>query len=160
MNVCTYICIMKLEEALRTNNFLDLRHKASLNVLYTSYWLKTEFSQAIKSMNLTMEQFNILRILKGSHPRHMCVKDIASRMLEKSSNVPRIVDRLLLKGLVERTTSEEDKRETLVSLTEKGCLELEKANGLVDSLYTGIIGINESEAEQLNNLLEKMRVKE
>ena len=148
---------MKLEDAIKSNKFKDNRHKATLNIMYSAYWLKTQISSAMKEMGLTAEQYNVMRILKGKHPEQMCVKDIGGRMIEKSSNVPRIIDRLALKKLVKRTTSKEDKRETLISLTDKGLEYLETSNKMLDETTEGIIGITEQEAEQLNELLEKLR---
>ncbi len=149
---------MKLEEAIKSNRFADERHKALINLMYTSYWLKTHLSTALKQNGLTIEQFNVLRILKGKHPEQLCVKDIGSRMIEKSSNVPRIIDRLLVKKLVKRTTSKEDKRETLISLTDKGVKQVEDANIVINSKQTEIIGLNEEDALLLHELMEKMRM--
>ena len=149
---------MKLEDAIKSNRFIDERHKATINVLYSAYWLKNNFSTALKDNGVTMEQFNVLRILKGKHPEPMCVKDIGSRIIEKNSNVPRIIDRLILKKLVKRTSSKEDKRETLVSLTEKGIKQLEEANIILDRLTNELIGIDNADAAKLNALLEKMRI--
>ncbi len=149
---------MKLEEAIKSTKFIDQRHKASLNVLYTAYWLKNNFSTALKNEDITMEQYNVLRILKGMHPEHMCVKDIGSRIIEKSSNVPRIIDRLVVKKLVKRAPSKIDKRETLISLTDKGMEVLAKASGLMEQLNDALAGISENEAFMLNELLKKMRL--
>jgi DNA-binding MarR family transcriptional regulator len=148
---------MKLEDAIKSNKFKDTRHKVTLNILYTAYWLKASISSRMKEEGLTSEQFNVMRILKGKNPEQMCVKDIGSRMIEKSSNVPRIVDRLVAKKLVKRTTSKEDKRETLIALTDKGLQHLEALNKMIDELSEDIIGIDEKEAELLNELLEKLR---
>lgn len=148
---------MKLEEALQSTRFKDERHKATLNIMYTAYWFKSHLSISLKDMGLTTEQFNVMRILKGKHPEQMCVKDIASRMIEKSSNVPRIIDRLVIKKLVKRANSKEDKRETLISLTEKGMQQLEEANKIIDQVGNNTIGLDNQEAEALNALLEKMR---
>lgn len=152
-----YLYSMKLEDAIRSNRFVDEKHKATINVLYTSYWLKNSFSSAIKTEDITMEQYNVLRILKGKHPEQMCVKDIGSRMIEKSSNVPRIIDRLVNKKLAKRTPSKIDKRETLVSLTDKGITVLQKASELIMQLTNDITGMDEQDARTLNDLLEKMR---
>ena len=95
-------------------------HKAGLNILYTAWWLKTMMSKELKEYGLTHEQYNVLRILKGRHPEQICVKEIACRMIEKSSNVPRIIDRLEIKKLVKRTSSNSDKRETVIVLTQAG----------------------------------------
>ena len=106
---------MKLEMALKTNKFKNESHKAGLNILYTAWWLKTMSSAELKKFGLTHEQYNVLRILKGKHPEQMCVKDIACRVIEKNSNVPRIVDRLEIKKLVKRTQSTTDGRHTLTT---------------------------------------------
>jgi DNA-binding MarR family transcriptional regulator len=148
---------MKLEDAIKTTRFADERHKATLNLLYTAYWLKNQFSTAMKGQGLTMEQFNVMRILKGKAPQPMCVKDIASRMIEKNSNVPRIVDKLVVKGLVARNTSPEDKRETLIELTEKGVKNLVRASQITERLSEDIMDLNDSDAAILNSILEKMR---
>lgn len=89
----------------------------------------------------------------------MCVKDIAGRMIEKSSNVPRIMDKLALKKMIKRSTSDEDARHTLIQLTPAGILILEEATRQVDAIFNEQIGINEEEAQTLNELLEKMREK-
>ena len=148
---------MKLEDAIKSNKFRDEGHKATLNILYTAYWLKTIFSSSMKEMGMTSEQFNVMRILKGKHPEEMCVRDIGSRMIEKSSNVPRIIDRLVEKKYVKRTTSKEDKRETLISLTDKGIKQLAEASRIMDEVGMKALGINNEEAAQLNELLEKLR---
>lgn len=148
---------MKLEEALKTSRFVNETHKATLNLLYSTYWLKNHISSVMKDNGITVEQFNVMRILKGMHPTEMCVKDIGNRMIEKSSNVPRIIDKLLLKQLVQRTPSAEDKRETLVSLTEKGIGLLQEASNQLNVATENIIGLDEVEARQLNELLEKLR---
>ncbi len=148
---------MKLEEAIKSNRFSSEKHKSTINVLFTAYWLKNSFSTMLKNHDLTMEQYNVMRILKGMHPEQMCVKDIGSRIIEKSSNVPRIIDKLVTKKLAKRTTSKVDKRETLVSLTDKGISVLEQANKVIDNATEEIKGLNEIESKMLNELLEKMR---
>jgi DNA-binding MarR family transcriptional regulator len=148
---------MKLEEAIKTSRFRNEQHKASLNIIYTAYWMKSHLSVVFKEHGLTEEQFNVMRILKGKHPEPMCVRDIASRMLEKNSNVPRIIDRLVAKKLVRRATSKEDKRETLISLTDKGIEHLDVASRAVEKRSNEIIDLSESEASQLHELLEKLR---
>ncbi len=152
-------CLVKLEEALKTNKFSSEKHKAGLNLLYTAWWLKTLISKELKIVGLTQEQYNVLRILKGKHPEAICVKDIGSRMIEQNSNVPRIIDRLVSKKLVSRTNSEIDKRETVITLTENGINILSIANHEVDSLINEGVSMNENDASQLNLLLENMRKK-
>ena len=141
---------MKLEEAIKSNKFKNEVHKAGLNILYTAWWLKTIMSRDLKEFGLTHEQYNVLRILKGKHPEQMCVRDIACRMIEKSSNVPRIIDRLELKKLVKRANSAIDKRETVISLTQSG----------ITILMDESMVVSQEEAASLNYLLEKVRCKE
>lgn len=148
---------MRFEDVIKSSNFRDEKHKATIHLIYTAYWLKNQISKEMKTNGVTLEQFNILRILNGRHPEQMCIKDIADRMIEKSSNVPRIIDRLIVKKLVKRATSKVDKRETLVSLTEKGMVILTDTNRITEFLTNSVVGLNDEEALALNTLLEKMR---
>lgn len=151
---------MKLEQAIQSTKFRSNVHKAGLNILYTAWWLKTVMSRELKEFGLTHEQYNVMRILKGKHPEQLCVKDIACRMIEKNSNVPRIIDRLELKKLVKRATSVIDKRETVISLTQSGIAVLDASTLRVNSLLDEIMIIDNEDALILNNLLEKVRVTE
>ena len=160
MHVHTYICVVKLEDAIKSTNFKSPQQKAVLNCLYTAWWLKSMFSRDLKQFDLTHEQYNVLRILKGKYPEQMCVRDIASRMMEKSSNVPRIVDRLVAKNWVERTTSTIDKRETVINLTAAGLQVLQDSTDAMETLFGNILHLNNDEAVELNDLLEKLRVTE
>ena len=160
LHVCTYICVVKLEKAIQSVNFKDETHKAGLNILYTAWWLKTLMSRELKDFGLTHEQYNVLRILKGKSPDEMCVKDIAGRMIEKSSNVPRIIDRLVLKKLVKRTTDMNDKRHTVMSLTAAGTNILELSTQRINQVFEQTILMDEASATQLNDLLEQIRENE
>lgn len=151
---------MKLEDAIKSNKFKSETQKAGLNVLYTAWWLKTISTKEMKTFDITHEQYNVLRILKGKHPEKMCVKDIASRMIEKSSNVPRIVDRLELKKLIERTQGEIDGRQTVITLTDKGISLLAKATEKLNDIWENAISMTDADALVLNNLLEQMRTLE
>ncbi|MEI7628751.1 MAG: MarR family transcriptional regulator [Bacteroidota bacterium] len=151
---------MKLEEAIKSNKFKNETQKAALNVLYTAWWLKTNMSKGLKEFGITHEQYNVLRILKGKYPDQICVRDIACRMIEKNSNVPRIVDRLEIKKLVKRTTSQLDKRETVISLTQAGILILEASTKSIDHTMETVTILTEMESVQLNKLLEKLRSSE
>ncbi len=160
MNVYTYICDVKLEEAIQSTKFVSEVHKSGLNILYTAWWLKTVMSKELKEFGVTHEQYNVLRILKGKYPDQMCVRDIACRMIEKSSNVPRIIDRLELKKLVKRSTSALDKRETVITLTQSGITILEATTKVVNKVTDCLLTITEKDAAELNRLLEKVRMTE
>jgi DNA-binding MarR family transcriptional regulator len=151
---------VKLEQAIKSNKFKNETQKAALNVLYTAWWLKTNMSKGLKEFGLTHEQYNVLRILKGKYPEQICVRDIACRMIEKNSNVPRIVDRLEIKKLVKRTISQLDKRETVITLTKSGILLLEASTKSIDQTMENVTTLSDSESLQLNKLLEKLRSSE
>ena len=151
---------MKLEQAIQSTKFKSEVQKAILNVLYTAWWLKSVGSKELKEFGLTHEQYNVLRILKGKYPDQICVRDIARRMIERNSNVPRIIDRLEIKKLVKRSTSLEDKRETVITLTKGGITMLEVSTIAMEDRHLSEISINESDAIILNTLLEKIREKE
>ena len=151
---------MKLEQAIKSTKFRSEVQKAGLNILYTAWWLKTVMSKELKEYGLTHEQYNVMRILKGSYPDQMCVRDIACRMIEKNSNVPRIIDRLEVKKLVKRSTSAEDKRETVITITQVGINILEISTVRINKLFDEAIIMDESSAAQLNNLLEEVRIQE
>ncbi len=146
-----------MEEAIKSTKFKNNIHKASLNILYTAWWLKTLMSKELKAYGLTHEQYNVLRILKGKHPEQICVKEIACRMIEKSSNVPRIIDRLETKKLVKRVTSNIDKRETVIVLTQAGINILQHSTDRINKIMYDSVGITERKAEQLNEILEELR---
>ena len=160
IHVYTYICMVKLEQAIKSTKFKSEVQKAGLNILYTAWWLKTIMSKELKEYGLTHEQYNVLRILKGRFPDQMCVRDIACRMIEKSSNVPRIIDRLEVKKLVKRSTSAEDKRETVITITQAGINILDMTTTRIDNMYAKTVSMDENSAKTLNNLLEHLRISE
>jgi len=151
---------VKLEQAIKSTKFKSEVQKAGLNILYTAWWLKTIMSKELKEYGLTHEQYNVLRILKGRFPDQMCVRDIACRMIEKSSNVPRIIDRLEVKKLVKRSTSAEDKRETVITITQAGINILDMTTTRIDNMYAKTVSMDEDSAKTLNNLLEHLRISE
>ena len=151
---------MKLEQAIKSSKFRNEVHKAGLNILYTAWWLKTMMSRELKEYGLTHEQYNVLRILKGKYPEQICVKEIACRMIEKNSNVPRIIDRLETKKLVRRTASDTDKRETVIVLTQAGLNILQHSTERINKLMDQTVVLDEKKAATLNELLEEIRKRE
>lgn len=148
---------MKLEEVIKSNKFRNEIHKVGLNILYTAWWLKTLMSKELKEYGLTHEQYNVLRILKGKHPEKICVKEIACRIIEKNSNVPRIIDRLETKKLVKRVESDYDKRETAIILTPAGINILKHSTDRINKLMDESITMDGKKATLLNDLLEEIR---
>jgi DNA-binding MarR family transcriptional regulator len=150
---------MRIEDVLKTNKFRDERHKVVLNMLYTSYWIKDQMSVLLKEFDITSEQFNVLRILRGSLPNYLCVKDIAERLIERNSNVTRILERMQRKALIERIPSEYDKRENVTLITEKGLQLLESLDLQMQNAENELVNISNEEAILLNQLLDSMREK-
>lgn len=148
---------MKIEDELQTKKFRSEQHKAALNLMFSAYQLQTAVAQGLKSFGLTSEQYNVMRILKGSSPKPLCVKDIANRMIERSSNVPRIIDRLEAKNLANRSRSGSDGRETLIELTDEGAKLLDQANMAVSNLDASYVKLTDNESCLLNELLDKSR---
>jgi DNA-binding MarR family transcriptional regulator len=118
--------------------------------------VKTTISRELRPFGLSHEQYNVLRILKGSYPQAMRVKDIAVRLIEKSSNVPRIIDKLEEKKMVQRLVSPEDNRETLINLTTAGTKLLESSTRSVQPNTIQSLQLTEKEAAVLNRLLDKI----
>jgi len=144
---------VKLEEAIKSSGFKNEKEKLMVNIMYTAYRVKTNINQLLKDYGLTSEQYNVLRILKGKYPEQMCVRDVAQRMIERSSNVPRIIDRLEVKKLVKRSQSGEDKRETVIILSQAGINILEMVTPALQKL--NMVAISNEECKQLNDLLDR-----
>ncbi|MDP5170182.1 MAG: MarR family transcriptional regulator [Bacteroidia bacterium] len=149
---------MKLEEAIQQKTpFRNARHRATVNLLFTTNWLVDLHKGMFKPYSITLQQFNVLRILRGSYPNPISTSNIRGRMLDKMSDVSRIVERLVKKGLVERTTCLEDKRLVDVKITEAGMALLSEIDAHPEDMDSLIMNLNEEEAEQLNLLLDKLR---
>lgn len=131
--------------------------KANLNVLYTANWLYNKINAVLKTYNLTHEQFNVLRILKGSQPHSMCQKDILSRMIAPNSNVTLIIKKLVAKNYVRVAQSDADKRHYDISITEEGLLLLHEVNQAIANNKHTFNGLSVSESFHLNALLDKLR---
>ena len=154
IHVYTYICVVKLEHAIQSSGFKSEKQKAVVNIMYVAYEVKSRISQFLKDYGLTPEQYNVLRILKGKYPEQMCVRDISERTIERSSNVPRIVDRLEVKKLVRRSQSAADKRETVIILTQAGINMLQQVNAVMDTFHGKLSDFTEAQSKTLNSLLD------
>jgi len=148
---------MKLEEEIAQRKFRNERHKLAVNILYTYGWLTALHTQIFRKQGITSQQFNVLRILRGQHPKPTTIKLIRNRMLDKMSDASRIVEKLRQKGLVVRHISDHDRRHADVFITKKGLKilsALDKCDKLFDN-HTEKLSLKETGA--LNNLLDKMR---
>jgi DNA-binding MarR family transcriptional regulator len=133
---------------------------AVVNVKITNGWICKLQDDFFKSYQLTHQQYNILRILKGQFPKEVSIMDIKRRMIDKMSNVGRLVEKLQIKGLVERLESSTDRRVVYVNLTEIGNALLSDIQLVhTDIMYNYFNNITENEAAELVRILEKMRAK-
>lgn len=151
---------MKIEEITKTNATIGLSKKAVLNIIYTQNDITERLIEILKPYDLSNEQYNVLRILRGQkgNPTNMCV--IQERMLAKTSNTTRLVDKLLLKELVTRKVCNENRRKIEVLITEKGLSILSELDPKVIDYENNIVAnLTSDELEQLNELLEKIRIK-
>jgi DNA-binding MarR family transcriptional regulator len=148
---------MELEKEIKQKNFRNDYHKAVVNLIFTYNWLYSHYSEFLKSFNLTIQQFNILRILRGQHPKPATIKLLKERMLDKMSDASRIVEKLKTKGFVERQICEKDRRTVDVYITDKGMELLENIDERNDKLDKIMSMLNAEEINMLNNLLDKLR---
>ncbi len=146
-----------IEEEIKQSRFLNEQVKSNINILFTANWLYNKISQILKPFNLTHEQFNVLRILKGSHPNSMCQKDILSRMIAPNSNVTLIVKKLVAKKLIVVLQSQADKREYQIDITSEGIDILQDIEKIMYTHADRLNNLSISEAFHLNALLDKLR---
>jgi DNA-binding MarR family transcriptional regulator len=148
---------MGLDKDIQQTRFRNAWQTASINLLYTLGWMKDKMKPVFESEDITAQQFNILRILRGSYPQPLSTLQIRERMLEKMSDTSRIVDRLITKGLVKKVTCKSDRRLVDVIITDKGKQLLERLDLKQDEMDKVLGNLSENEAEQLSELLDKIR---
>jgi DNA-binding MarR family transcriptional regulator len=147
---------MGIEQDIQQPNFRNEFQKMGINLLFTANWLNEQIGKMLSEEGVTQQQYNILRILRGSATPLSTLK-IRERMLDKMSDTSRIVDRLIAKELVIKNTCEKDKRLVDITLSPKGLDlvdQLDQFNERIDALLRGI---NESEAITMNQILDKIR---
>lgn len=148
---------MKLEEAIQQKNFDNEHIKLVLNIMYTGNWLHLLQTRRLKKYGLSHQQFNVLRILRGQHPRAASVGLVLSRMLEPSSNITRLVDKLEQKGLVSRFENKENRRMQDLKITKEGLDLLKKIGIEMENFKPELTDISEDEAKLANDVLDRMR---
>ncbi|HLA56674.1 MAG TPA: MarR family transcriptional regulator [Flavobacterium sp.] len=149
---------MKIEDVIKATSPLSLSKRTVLNILYTQNMISDKFSEVLKPYDLSGEQFNVLRILRGQKGCPTNMFSIQERMLAKTSNTTRLVDKLLLKGLVTRDVCPQNRRKMEIGITDKGLELLASLDPKVeahDNSYAA--NMTEEELKQLNLLLEKYR---
>lgn len=151
---------MRLEDEIKQSKFKSEYHKLGVNIIFTANWLSNQHSKYCKQYDITPEQYNILRILRGQQPNAATINLLIDRMLNKTSNASRLVEKLRKKGLVDRQTNSSDRRACDVIITKNGLellAELDKVEGEWNKM---ISHIPESEAKSINVILDKLRNKQ
>jgi len=148
---------MSIDKDIRQHKFRNEYQRASVNIAYTYCWLMEKVKAFLLPVDITMQQFNILRILRGSHPKPLSTLQIRERMIDKMSDTSRIVDRLIAKGLVRKAVSGKDRRLVDVVITVKGRNLLKKLDLRQDELDGILKNISQEEAANLSKILDKIR---
>lgn len=145
----------RIEDEIKQKKFTSVHQKALLNLIYTSNWLQAKQQEFFKSFGITGQQFNILRILKGQYPKSISGTEIKSRMLDRNSDVSRLLDRLASKKLITKKTCPNDKRASDVHITNEGLTLLDEVSK--SDNHDCVLSLTDSEAEILSELLDKAR---
>ena len=148
---------MKLEEELKQPQFDDVFLKALLNILVTADRISNATNATLKPYGLSKEQYNVLRILRGQHPNPSTLHLISERMISQASNATRLVEKLRLKGLVERTPCATNRRKVDIVITAKGLTLLEELDPIMRASGEAMRHISDAEAKELNRLLDALR---
>jgi DNA-binding MarR family transcriptional regulator len=147
-----------LEDILKTKSEIPLIRKTALNIMYSSVWIKDGITHALKPFDISVEQFNVLRILRGQKGNPTNLQDIQDRMISKMSNTTRLVDKLILKGFVERFTCEKNRRKVDIFITKSGLDVLNTIDPIIDSTEQKMTSnLTNDELETLNYILTKLR---
>lgn len=146
----------KIEEEIQQKKFNTPHQKAVINLIYTANWLQNKHQVFFKNFGITGQQFNILRVLKGQHPKSISATEIKTRMLDQNSDVSRLLDRLAGKNLITKKTCPNDKRASDVFITQDG-LDLLKKIDKKQKEIDNVLALSPAEALQLSDLLDKSR---
>jgi DNA-binding MarR family transcriptional regulator len=148
---------MTIENAIKQKKFKSPFQRLLVNLIFTSNVNINHLLRLLKPYGLTIQQYNVLRILKGQHPKKAKINDIIDRMLDKMSNASRLVDKLVEKKLVTRNECCADRRAVDVTITQAGLDMLTQLEEIETSMERIMMNLTEQEAEELSNLLDKLR---
>ncbi|MEX0771695.1 MAG: MarR family transcriptional regulator [Balneolales bacterium] len=148
---------MSLEDEIKQKTFKNDHEKGIINLIFTYNYISASLQKFLHAHNLTLQQYNILKILRGQHPNRSTNGMIRDRMLDKNSDVTRIVDRLIKEGLATRENCANDRRCVNIYITEKGMALLANLDGYSDKMDNLLGNLSDQEAADLNDLLDKIR---
>jgi DNA-binding MarR family transcriptional regulator len=149
--------VMGIDKDIQQLKFRNPHQKAAINLIYTLGWMRDKTKAIFDAEEITAQQFNILRILRGSFPQPLSTLQIRERMLEKMSDTSRIVDRLIAKGIVKKLTCKNDRRLVDVIISDKGKKLLERLDTRQDEIDAVLGKLSEKDANILSDLLDKIR---
>lgn len=149
---------MGIEKDIQQRKFRNEYQKATVNIIFSANWLQEKIKLFLEQEDITVQQYNILRILRGSN-KPLSTLQIRERMLDKMSDTSRIAERLVKKDLIKKETSSTDKRLVDIVITEKGLQALERLDERNNEIDSIVASLTEEEAMALNSLLDKMRNK-
>ncbi len=149
--------IMKLEDEIQQKKFKSPQQKLAINLLYTTNWLNHHYITFLKNIDITTQQYNVLRILRGQYPNICNLKLIKERMLDRMSDASRIVDKLVLKQLVERKTCPNDRRNVNLLISKQGLELLQNLDYIDDATEKMFNALTQKQIIELNNLLDTLR---
>ncbi|MDC8004428.1 MarR family transcriptional regulator [Aureisphaera galaxeae] len=151
---------MTIEEAIKSTVKIPLPARTVINIMYTSRYIEKSIDR-FKTRDITMQQYNVLRILRGQKGNPANLSTLQERMIDKSSNTTRLVDKLIVKELVERRVCEQNRRKVEIFITEKGLQLLKDLDPVTDEANKEILKhLTKDEQETLNTLLDKLRSNE
>ncbi len=148
---------LKLEDEIQQKKFKSETQKLAINLTYTHNWLNAHYSAMFRTSDITMQQFNVLRILRGQYPNPCSVKLIKERMLDRMSDASRIVDKLKAKELVDRRECPVDRRSVDILITDKGLALLKSMDSIEEEFKDVFKTLTDEEMKTLNHLLDKLR---
>ena len=150
---------MRIEDILKTSKSLSDSKKTVVNLIYTACMVNYELNDALKSHAVSIEQFNVLRILRGQKGVASTLANVQERMITKNSNTTRLIDKLIAKGYVTKEVNAKNKRKVNINITNKGLEVLKTLDTLIDNKEKSLISqLTKEESRELNKLLEKIRL--
>jgi DNA-binding MarR family transcriptional regulator len=148
---------VKLEEEIKQEKFKSEHHKLMINLLFTSSWLQRMQLSLMRPYDLTPPQYNILRILRGAKGELLNLGEITSRMIDRSSNTSRLIDKLVIKKWVSRKTCPDDRRQSEICITKEGLKVLEQLDKPIDSITEQFHFLSVKETKEVNQFLDQLR---
>ncbi|TDB65291.1 MarR family winged helix-turn-helix transcriptional regulator [Arundinibacter roseus] len=148
---------MSIENDIKQKKFRSAYQRLALNLIYTSNWMMYQQLDLLRQYDLTPQQYNVLRILRGHFPEPIKVNAISERMLDKTSNTSRLVDKLLAKELLERNSCSADRRAVDILITDKGQELLKILDPIIDDWEKTMHAITPEQADEMSLLLDRIR---